>query len=50
MEVAALAVNQAMSQSSIATAMVKQNAKTEQAIVQLVAAAADRGQNLDISV
>lgn len=50
MEVAALGVNQAMAQSSIAMSMVKQSAKAEAAIVQLVATAADRGQNLDITV
>jgi hypothetical protein len=51
MEVAALNVQQAMAQSSIAMSMVKQNAKTEKAIVDLVATATNgRGQNIDISV
>lgn len=52
MEIAALAVNQQMAQSSLATNMVKQNAKAEAAIVELIQSAAGqgRGQNLDITV
>lgn len=50
MEATAIGVKQAIMQSAIATTMVKQNAKAEQAIVQLVASSVDRGQNLDISV
>lgn len=50
METSAVGVKQAIMQSAIATSMVKQNAKAEQAVAQMVAASADRGQNLDISV
>ena len=53
MEVAALSVQQSMTQSAVGMSMLKQQAKAEQAIVALVqqaAAGQGRGQNLDISV
>lgn len=50
MEIAAVAIKQAMLQSNIGLSMVKQAAQNEQALVNLVAASVDRGQNLDISV
>lgn len=52
MEIAALGTQQAMAQSKMSMAMVKQSAQAEQAIVDLITSAAsgNRGQNLDISV
>lgn len=50
-EVAAVAVQQAMLQHSLSIAMVKQAKEAEQALMEMViAAASGRGQSLDISV
>ena len=49
MEIAAVAVQQSIAQSNVAMTMVKQAAKAEQSIVELVASSVNgRGQNLDI--
>ena len=50
MEVAALGVQQLMAQTNVGLSMVKQAAKSEQEIVNMVATSATRGQNLDIKV
>jgi hypothetical protein len=50
MELAALATNQAVQQSAAGLSIVKQAAKAEQAIVDMVSQAADRGKNLNITV
>jgi hypothetical protein len=50
-EVAAVAVQQAMLQQSLSIAMLKQAKEVEQALIEMVVAAASgRGQSLDISV
>ena len=50
MEIAAVAVQQLTAQQQVAVAVLKQAAEAEQQILQVIAASADRGQNLDISV
>jgi hypothetical protein len=50
MEIAALATNQAIKQSQVGLSMIKQAAKMDQAIVDLVSQSADRGKNLNITV
>lgn len=52
MEAVAVATQQAILQSHMGTAMVKQQAKAEQAIVEMIAKVADenKGRNLDILV
>lgn len=51
MDVASVAVQQAILQQQLSVAMVKQSAKTEQAIVNMIAAAAagGRGSVLDVA-
>jgi hypothetical protein len=53
MEVAAIALQQASAQTNATLAMVKQNAQTEQALIEMIAQSSpsgSRGQNLDITV
>lgn len=52
MGVAAVAVQQAILQSNVTLAVIKQNVKAQQSLAELVASTVDsaRGQNLDVTV